>query len=190
MINILEDGYYVGIWFLSGPGQDWMAVVDRDPSTGRFRMTSRFRYYADPDEKAGFNPFAPDQKNGLSADFKDKTEDEAIAIVDGLVEELVKGGWCGTRLPWKVRQHRNKDLVRGDGNKFKHVLMGLPYAHFTSDPKAYTDKKCAICGGAENDYCRKTPKCIDCDEDHGGNVDGRCRDCNLTYIFNCDSTEI
>jgi hypothetical protein len=138
ILDVRADGYYVGIWFLSGPGHDWMGVVDKDPATGNLRLTSRFRYYADPDEEGGFDPFdSRDVKNVLVADFKDKGEDEAIAIVEGVVDELVKGGWCGSRLPWKVREHRHKNLIRGDGKKFKNVIMGLPYVHITTDPKAY-----------------------------------------------------
>ncbi len=142
ILEIRKDGYYVGIWFLSGPGRDWMGVVDKDPATGNLRLTSRFRYYADRDEKKGFNPFDRDDiKNGLSADFKDKGEDEAIQIVDGVVDELVKNGWCGTRLPWKVREHRHKNLIRGDGDKFRRVLVTLPYTHITTDPNVYRRKR-------------------------------------------------
>jgi len=141
IINVTQDGYYVGIWFLAGPGRDWMAVVDRDPDTGHFRMISRFRYYNDPDEEKGFDPFADDRKNGLSADFMDKTEKECIDIVDGMVDLMVNGGWCGTRLPWKVREKRHKNLIQGDGEKFRRILVGLPYAHITTDPSVYKSKR-------------------------------------------------
>lgn len=34
----------------------------------------------------------------------------------------------------------------------------------------YNGKVCPICRSAENDYCRKTPKCIDCNEGHGNGL--------------------
>lgn len=129
-----EDKYYVGIWFLaSAEGRDWMAVVYKVPDEPHFRLFSRFRYYADPDEKAGFDPFdGKDTKRVLESVFENKTEDESIAVVDGLMNELVKAGWCGSRLPWAVRKYRHKNLVRGDYDKMRHVMMGLPYVHMTT----------------------------------------------------------
>lgn len=46
----------------------------------------------------------------------------------------------------------------------------------------YADEKCAICGGMLNDYCRKTPACVDCGDGHGGSPGGRCRDCDLEHL--------
>ena len=45
-----------------------------------------------------------------------------------------------------------------------------------------TDKACSICGSRETNYCRETPKCVDCDDGHGSNSDGRCRDCHLDAL--------
>ncbi len=139
------DAYYVGIWFLGsdGEGRDWLGVLHRDLEKKCLRLDYRFRYYADPDETKGFNPFdADDQKSNWSALIPaDKTEDEAIEIVDGIIDTLVGQGFCGTKLPWKVRGMRHKNLVRGDGKRFKDMLMSLPYVHITTDPNAYKEKR-------------------------------------------------
>lgn len=135
MMGIDEHGYYVGIWFLAGDGQDWMCIVQRREN-GDYAIDYRFRYYADPEEKKGFDPFDDaDQKSFYTAVAKGKTEDEVIEVVDGIVKQLVAGGWCGTRLPWKVRSMTHRHLVRGDGRKLFNTMVGLPFVHISRDPE-------------------------------------------------------
>ena len=45
------------------------------------------------------------------------------------------------------------------------------------------NQPCPIChAGITTKYCRDTPACVDCGEDHGG-IDGRCRECNLEHCW-------
>lgn len=142
MVSIVEDGYYVGAWFLSGPGQDWFGVLFRNPE-GVWQLNYRMRYYADPDQLDGFDPFDErDVKNNYSVVLRGKSEDEAIDLTDGVVKTLIGGGWCGTKLPWKVREHRHRLIVRGDGKKFLNAIMAAPFTHFSK----------------VNPYKRKRPK--------------------------------
>jgi len=81
---------------------------------------------------------------------------------------------CRTCGAVKPREWNSKcapcDWWRDMGSVFMRIGMG------------YTDKPCGICGSLESDYCRKTPKCINCGDGHGSNDDGRCRDCNLEAV--------
>lgn len=133
MIDIDEDTYYVGIWFLASKlGQDMMAIVFRKAGEDHFRLSYRFRYYADPEEKHGFDPFDDkDTKRFYNATCPpEETEDHVIMVVDEMLDELVENNWCGTRLPWKVRTYRHKNLCRGNGKAFGELLASLPYTHF------------------------------------------------------------
>ena len=132
MISIDEHTYYLGIWFLaSKEGRDMMALAYRKQGEDFFRVSYRFRYYADPEERDGFNPFDDrDEKRFYEATCSpEQTEERVIEVVDGMLDELVKNGWCGTKLAWKVRELRHKNLCRGDGDAFQKLLFSLPYTH-------------------------------------------------------------
>src|SRR5574337_192940 len=134
MMDIGEPGYYVRVWFVAGDSQDGLRIVQRREN-GDYAIDYRFRYYADPDEKRGFDPFdEADQKSFYTAIAKGKTEDEVIEVVDGIVKQLVADGWCGTKLPWKVRSMTHRHLVRGDGRKLFNTMVGLPFVHISRDP--------------------------------------------------------
>lgn len=126
LVNVTENGYYVGLWFLAGPERDWLCLVSRDDD-GQFRIDYRFRYYADPKDKDPFS--GRDQKNAYNAKCAGKVEDELIAIVDAIADKLVNNNFCGTRLPWKVREMRYRYLVRGDGHALVRALASAPFAH-------------------------------------------------------------
>ncbi len=127
IISINDDDYYVGAWFLAGRKQDFLATLYRD-ATGVLQLDYRFRYYAPEDDRS--DPFdGRDEKSIYSAAMPDKTEDEAIAIVDQLVDELVSKNYCGTRLPWKVQKLRHRLIVRGSGAAFKTAFLKLPFVH-------------------------------------------------------------
>lgn len=42
---------------------------------------------------------------------------------------------------------------------------------------------CQICGAIDPTWCSQFALCIDCGEDHGTGSDGRCRDCNITFLL-------
>ncbi len=117
------------MWFLAGPGQDFMATLYRD-AMKTLQLDYRYRYHAPKHADGRRDPFdGRDDKSAYSAAMPDKTEDEAIAIVDGMLDELVAGNYCGTRLPWKVQKLRRRVLVRGDGTAFRQALLSLPFVH-------------------------------------------------------------
>ncbi len=125
IVDINDDGYYVGAWFLAGHRKDFLAVLHRDP-VGTLQLDYRFRYYAPEDGRR--DPFdGRDEKSIYSATVPDKTEDEAI--LDELVDGLVRENFCGTRLPWKVRKRRHRVIVRGSGKTFKQAVLSLPFVH-------------------------------------------------------------
>lgn len=61
----------------------------------------------------------------------------------------------------------------------------LRVGYVPAEPGSTAAKACAICGNPESNYCRSTPKCVDCSDGHGGNQ-GRCRDCALDYYHRED----
>jgi hypothetical protein len=132
-----DDGYYVGIWFLVGRKQDFMATLYRD-AAGTLQLDHRFRYYAPGNSSDPFD--GRDLKSIYSAAMPDKTEDEAIAIVDKMLDTLVKEGYCGTRLPWKLPKLRHRILVRGNGEAFKRAILKLPFVHLKIADGAHTKK--------------------------------------------------
>lgn len=58
-IEIKKANRYVGIWYTSSPGVDFLAVAWREPGDPKLHAMYRFRYYQDRlvfgsrDEKAG-----------------------------------------------------------------------------------------------------------------------------------------
>lgn len=147
MIEIVPENYYVGIWFLaSNKGMDWMAIAWRT-AAGESEFAYRFRYYADPEERDGFNPFDErDRKSWWKGSWNGKAETEVIAILDEVVIDLVKRGFCGTRLPWKVREMTHKNLCQGDGVAFQKLVLGLPWTHMTTE-EGYARKTSDVGGG-------------------------------------------
>ena len=134
-LEIKDDSYYVGIWFL-GDGEtiDWMAVVERE-ATGDHVMHSRFRYYDNtaPDPRDPFN--GRDEKRGLAAKFPaGHSEELVIRVVDDLIETLIRGGIQ----PYS----KHKLLVGGGGRRFIEVLSQAPFAHMgpRTEPVPNTQK--------------------------------------------------
>jgi len=134
-LEIKEDGYYVGIWFLgNGETVDWMAVVEREAS-GDHVIHSRFRFYDNtaPDASDPFN--GRDEKCMLVARFPSGvSEDHVIRTVDALVEQLIATGIT----PYS----KHKLPVGGNGRAFIEVLSKAPFAHMgTADAPAVNTSK-------------------------------------------------
>lgn len=75
-MNITENDYILGLWFIPFGDSDWLASVKRI-GTGKFFIEYRFRYYAFPESDA-FD--GRDQKNFYRATAEGKTEDQVIEI--------------------------------------------------------------------------------------------------------------
>jgi hypothetical protein len=131
IFDIQDDGYYVGIWFLAGREQDWLAMLYKNPGDAGLQLTYRFRYYRD--NKVFFDE-TEDEKSTYRAACEGKTEDESIASVDKAAQELIDKGYLGTRLPWAVKKRYTRRLTRCDGKVFKHILLTLPFVHAKALP--------------------------------------------------------
>jgi len=77
--------YYVQMWFMAGPDQDFMAALWRAP-TGPLTLTYRFRYY----REAG--PWGDDKKTRYDATIN-TSEEQAIAFVNELCDKLLGAGY-------------------------------------------------------------------------------------------------
>jgi hypothetical protein len=126
IFDLVEGGYYVGAWFLVGREQDFLGLVFRDPGATSLQFRYRFRYYAD--DKVHFDE-TDDVKNVYNCDLAGKTEDEVIAIVDGLASDLIARGYLGTRLPWLVKKRYVRMIVRGDHRAMTKALVAMPFTH-------------------------------------------------------------
>ncbi len=125
IFHVVDDGYYVGVWYLAGREQDWLAMLYQNPDDTTLRLTHRFRYYKDDklfDE-------TDDEKSIYNAAIEGKTEDEAVAIVDALAQKLIAEGYLGTRLPWALKKRYTRRIVKCDGRAFGRVLQKLPFTH-------------------------------------------------------------
>lgn len=126
IFTVTDGGYYVGVWCLFGRDRDVMAMVFRNPGDTCLKLTYRFRYYKD--DKVNFDETA-DQKSVYGAAMDGKTDDEAIEIVDGMMQLMINDGFCGTKLPWLVKKHYFRRIVRGDNKAMIDVILKMPNMH-------------------------------------------------------------
>lgn len=114
MIDLNENTYCLGLWYLEGDGKDWLAAVTRD-GDGPMTLRYRFRYYVD-DKAFDSN----DRKNWYKATCPPHlTEDEIVASIDALVSKMVSEGM---RKPWRR-------VVRGGAEKTMTALRAAPFVH-------------------------------------------------------------
>lgn len=126
IFRIVDGGYNVGVWCLFGREQDVMAMVYRNPEDSCLKLTYRFRYYAD--DAVNFEE-TDDRKSVYSASFDGKTEDQAIEIVDGMMQQLISRGYCNTRMPWLLKKRYQRRIVRGDNKAMIDVILKMPNMH-------------------------------------------------------------
>jgi hypothetical protein len=73
MIEITDDTYVLGLWFVAGDNRDWMGAVTRKRGEEVFEIRYRFRYYASLD------PFdTNDRKNWYMATLKPGISEEEV----------------------------------------------------------------------------------------------------------------
>ncbi len=135
VFDIPSDSYYLGMWFLRGKGQDWMALAYRAAGADKFTVAFRFRYYVTP----GGVFDGKDTKHAYEITLDPSlTEEQAIAAVDILAADVVRNGFIGSRLPWKVRERSTRTIVRGDGKAMMRAIAGLPFVHISRNPTPST----------------------------------------------------
>jgi hypothetical protein len=126
MIEINDKGSYLGIWYLRGNEQDWMCTVHKLKEAPAWTMSYRFRYYVDPNSLDPFD--GQDIKNWYQADLPGKTDEEIVALVDGLMHRFVAGGYTrgtGTK-PWRriVKDRSHTTLTE--------IVRSAPFTHFST----------------------------------------------------------
>jgi hypothetical protein len=126
IFDLVEGGYYVALWYLAGIEQDWLAVLYRLPGEAQLTLRCRFRFYKD--DKIFYDETADDKQ---SYELKtDKPEDGVVADVDTTAKEMIAKNYCGTRLPWKVRDRYTRRVMKCDAHDFAKILMSLPFTHW------------------------------------------------------------
>lgn len=126
IFDVVEGGYYVGLWYLAGREQDFLGLVFRNPSDTSLQFRYRFRYYVD--QKVHFDE-TEDIKRTYDADLVGKSDDESIAIVDDIARDLIAKGYLGSRLSWIVRKRYVREIVRGDHHAMAKVIRDMPFTH-------------------------------------------------------------
>lgn len=115
MINLTENTYCLGLWYVQGDGCDWLAAVTREPNEP-FVMRYRFRYYVDD---KGFD--SDDVKSWWEARFPDLDENKIIRSIDKSVTDLQRGGFAIGE-PWRA-------IVRGSSEAAMDALKTAPFVH-------------------------------------------------------------
>jgi hypothetical protein len=133
IFDIVVGGHYVGLWFLAGRDQDFLALVFKPPNDPDLQLRYRFRYYKD--DKIFFDE-TTDEKSTWNASLTNRTDDEAITIVDGMAEGMIAKGYLGSRLPWLVKKRYTRKITKCGSEAFMRVLMTLPFVHAKALPKA------------------------------------------------------
>ena len=126
IFDIVDGGYYVGFWFLAGRAQDFLAMVFRNPGDDGLRLRYRFRYYRD--NKVHFDE-TEDEKTIFNVDLSDKSDDEAIAVADGIAKELIDHGYLETKLPWLVKKRYTRKILRSGPDLAVETLFKMPFVH-------------------------------------------------------------
>lgn len=141
-VDVTDANQYLGIWFLAGSGQDWLCIVHRPKGELVWTFDYRFRYYADPGELNGFDPFdGQDRKSWWKGQGRGKTDAEIIEICDSTMARLVAKGYTrGTDAkPWRrVVKDRSFEA-------FLAILKAAPFMHLGSkdayDAKPTTNER-------------------------------------------------
>ncbi len=116
-IEIHPDGYYVGLWYLAGRGEDFLACAEKRDE--QWLLTYRFRYYnsADPwdgkDEKNWYRAARP-----VSEMPEERFRDSVTMTVDLMV---LAGYMAPGKKPW-VRYTR-------DGAQLRDEFFSAPFVH-------------------------------------------------------------
>jgi hypothetical protein len=126
IFDIIEGGYYVGVWYLAGREQCFLGMVFKNPGDTSLQFRYRFRYYRD--QKVHFDETA-DIKNTYAADLTGKSDDESIAIVDNLTRDMIDKGYLGSRLSWLVKKRYVRNIVRGDHHAMAKAIKAMPFTH-------------------------------------------------------------
>ncbi len=126
IFDVVEGGYYVGVWYLAGRDQDFLAMLFKNPGDACLQLRYRYRYYAD--NKVHFDE-TDDVKRVYDGSLEGKSEDEAVKVVDGLTDKMIAAGYLGTRLPWLVAKRRVRKIVRGDHEAMSRAILTMPFAH-------------------------------------------------------------
>ena len=119
MIELNDNTYCLGIWWLEATGVDWLAAVTRE-GDGPLTLRYRFRYHRDD---RAFD--SADEKSWWTFTCPTDDEDRIIADLDGLVLNLIRRGF---RQPWRR-------IVRGDAKATLEVLKTAPFASIRSFPE-------------------------------------------------------
>lgn len=128
-VTVTEGNLYLGLWFVPGGDRDWMCVVHKPEGAAIWQAGYRFRYYADPKEIGGFDPFDnKDTKSGWRVDFRpDHSDGEVVKIIDGMMNVIIAQGYlaAGER-PWR---RINKDRSY---ESFTKLILSAPFVHITT----------------------------------------------------------
>lgn len=115
-MEIKEDDYVLGVWFLSWGTADWMATAIRNENGG-FNIEYRFRYYAGTND-----PFdGEDKKSWYKASTDDKDEVKLIAKLT-LIMEMMENA-----RPEKCKGEMV--LIRGGSKEFMEAIKDKDWAN-------------------------------------------------------------
>lgn len=121
MIDLNENTYCLGLWYVQGDREDFLAAATRQ-SGGAMKITYRFRYYHsdepwdEKDIKRWYEAAPPPNSD----------EDSVVALIDGLVSELVNRGYA-TAEPWRA-------IIKGGPEAAFEALKAAPFTHLRESP--------------------------------------------------------
>jgi hypothetical protein len=124
---LTEFSYIDTVWFVSVDGMDWLAMVYRDNDAAPWRLTHRFRHYADED------PFSDDDiKNVYHMIPRDDVTVNIGAVVlqvTVMAEQLAK---LARGKLWTLP-------IRGDQDKLMDVFKKQSFVHMRKPDQREVD---------------------------------------------------
>jgi len=122
MIDLNENTYCLGIWYVQGDKKDYLAAVLRQGDDEPLKLLYRFRYYAGPDAWDG-----NDVKHWYEARVpSDQSEDQVVQVVERIIDRLLTKGFA-TQPPWRR-------VIKGGAKATMDVLKEAPFVHLREEP--------------------------------------------------------
>lgn len=117
-MQINENDYVLGVWFIEHDKSNVMSIFKRDDDENNWIGELRFRHFID-DKVFG----SEDKKTVYDITVKNKTEDEVIEM---------QAKWMHEASGLSLASTIDHFIVKGDGKKFMEMALTKEWMHMSS----------------------------------------------------------